>query len=159
MDHYERLYKLENITPEQATMELPPNEGGTTVNVQNQPKEKESKLKNPFKIFQKRESDAFSPYRLNIEPLQQSRQVLEDFYDLIDFHAYGCDWPEFINVGIFKYLSIEITEFKRRTSRIITSINQGHELALRHEKELSAKIIAQGMREEERHRSEFQPPP
>jgi len=84
---------------------------------------------------------------------------LEDFYDLIDFHAYGCDWPEFINVGIFKYLSIEITEFKRRTSRIITSINQGHELALRHEKELSAKIIAQGMREEERHRSEFQPPP
>jgi len=160
MDHYERLYKLESITPEQSSMEMPNEaQSGTTVNVQNPPP-KESKLKNPFKIFQKRESDSQSPYRLNIDTMQESRKVLEDFYDLIDFHAYGCDWPEFINIGIFKYLSIEITEFKRRTSRIITAINQGHELGLRQEKEMSAKIIAQGMREEERHRqNDFGSPP
>ena len=61
-------------------------------------------------------------------------------------------------VGMEHYLDIERTEFKRRVTRLVTSVNEGINLALRREKLDAVAIVTATSKLEERHRTDYIPP-
>ena len=157
MEKYKELYLLEKGTPEQAS-EIPvPITEGTSITVGEEQK-KEGGLKSIFGMKSKRETDLQSPYRVSLEPIKAKEQILEDWYDLVDYHSYGLIWVKFNSIeGMEHYLDIEVTEFKRRVQRLVTAVNEGINLALRKEKEDAVAIITTTRELEERHRLGNQP--
>jgi len=164
MEKYKELYLLEKQTPESQSetpvpmpMPMGMSEGGTNINI-NPEKQKETGIKSFFGIKSKKETDMQSPYRVSLEPIKAKEKILEDWYDLIDFHSYGLIWTKFnTHTGMEHYLDIEKTEFKRRVNRLVTSVNEGINLALRREKLDAVAIVTATSKLEERHRNDFNP--
>jgi len=94
MEKFKELYLLEKGTPEQAS-EIPvPITEGTSITVGEEQK-KEGGLKSLFGMKSKRETDLQSPYRVSLDPIKRKENILEDWYDWVDFHSYGLIWVQF----------------------------------------------------------------
>ena len=160
MEKYKELYMLEKQTPEsRSEMPTPVSTEGTNININpEKQKDDEGGIKSFFGIKSKKETDMQSPYRVSLEPIKAKEKILEDWYDLVDFHSYGMIWTKFnTHTGMEHYLDIEKTEFKRRVNRLVTSVNEGINLALRREKLDAVAIVTATSKLEERHRNDFNP--
>ncbi len=158
MEKYKDLYLLEKGTPEQASEMPVPTQEGTNININQEKPKEQGGIKSIFGIKSKKETDPQSPYRVSLEPIKAKEKILEDWYDLVDHHHYGMLWVNFNSEqGMYDYLQVEVTEFKRRVNRLITAVNEGINLALRNEKADAVAIVTATSKIEERHRDDFNP--
>lgn len=173
MEKYQKLFSLEiaKAAPSQQSSVGPnPELGSTIVNIAGPTENTQPKQGILSKIFSRgRNLDlpSITPFSMSINEIEKKKQTMESFYGYLEFHNFGLDWCEPMNmvdyedfrfvdyVGIMNYLSIERTEFKNRINKVVTLISEGYESVRATEKEYAVKVMTSASQMSERHREKY----